>query len=216
MARYAQQAADSGNIRAAHHRLTATMPVATLTPDRIAIVESTLYPPRIDPPHNLRNTNYIAKSPTTITDATFEKVLHRLSQGTAPGPFSDSTDSLRALGLQRSTTHPSADRPYFTNLKQIFCRVLNSQVPTSIRPLFSSIHFLALHKDMTQLQKLRPIGIGTAFRRTAATIALAHTADETEPLLTEQGQYGINTSGGVDFAAHLTQQQPLHHHTPNQ
>ena len=207
MATFAQQAADLRNLRAAHNRLTATMPIATLTPERIAIVSSTLYPPRIDPPHHLRNHSYTPNHHTSISDNTLEKALHRLSQGTAPGPFSASIDSLRALGLQRSTTHPSSDRPYFHNLKTLFTAILNNQIPPPIRPLFSSIHFFALHKDMANLDKLRPIGIGTALRRTAATIALTHTCHDIEPLLTQQGQYGINTSGGVDFTAHLTQQQ---------
>ena len=206
MAFFAQQAADLGNIRAAHNRLTATMPIATLTPERINIVATTLYPPRIDPPHNLRNHQYTPNHHTTIPDSVFEQGLHRLSQGTAPGPFSASIDSLRALGLQRSTTHPASDRPYFHNLKKLFTFLLNNQIPSSIRPYFSSIHFFALHKDMNNLNKLRPIGIGTALRRAAATIALSLTSNDIEPLLTQQGQYGINTSGGVDFTAHLTQQ----------
>ena len=206
MASFAQQAADLGNIRAAHNRLTATMPIATLTPERINIVATTLYPPRIDPPHNLRNHQYTPNHHTTLPDSVFEQGLHRLSQGTAPGPFSASIDSLRALGLQRSTTHPASDRPYFHNLKKLFTFLLNNQIPSSIRSYFSSIHFFALHKDMNNLNKLRPIGIGTALRCAAATIALSLTSNDIKPLLTQQGQYGINTSGGVDFTAHLTQQ----------
>ena len=207
MATFAQQAADLGNLRAAHNRLTATMPIATLTPERIDIVSSSLYPPRIDPPHHLRNHIYTPNHHTSIPDSTFEKALHRLSQGTAPGPFSASIDTLRNLGLQRSTSHPCSDRPYFNNLKTLFTTILNNQIPPPIRPLFLSIHFFALHKDLNNLNKLRPIGIGTALRRTAATIALTLTHNDIEPFLTQQGQYGINTSGGVNFTAHLTQQQ---------
>ena len=124
MATFAQQAADLGNLRAAHNRLTATMPIATLTPERIDKVSSSLYPPRIDPPHHLRNHIYTPNHHTSIPDSTFKKALHRLSQGTAPGPFSASIDTLRNLGLQRSTSHPCSDRPYFNNLKTLFTTIL--------------------------------------------------------------------------------------------
>ena len=207
MAAYAQQAADVGNLRAAQNRLTTAMPVASLTPERIQIVTDTLYPPRINPSRQTRQQHYLPDFRTSLTDHNFERALHKLNQGTAPGPFADSIDTLKAMGLHRSTTHPQANRPYFSTLKDLFALLLNNTVPTQVRPLLASIHFFALHKDLSKPDKLRPIGIGTGLRRTAATIALTTVADDIQPILTRHGQYGIHTGGGVDFAAHMTQTQ---------
>ena len=207
MAPYAQDAADIGNLRAATNRLTAAMPVATLTTHRINIVTNTLYPKRLDPPRQTRQQQYIPQHQTSLTDHDLEHALHKLSQGTAPGPYADSIDCIRAMGLHRSTSHPQSNRPYFQTIKDVFDLILNNNVPTTVRPLIASIHFFALHKDFNNLDKLRPIGIGTSLRRTAATIALTTISTDIEPLLHQHGQYGIQTGGGVDFAVHMTQAQ---------
>jgi hypothetical protein len=40
--------------------------------------------------------------------------------------------------------------------------IINDNIPTPIHPYFTSQYILALYKDPNDLNKLQPIGIGTA------------------------------------------------------
>ena len=82
--------------------------------------------------------------------------------------------------------------------------VVTAQVPPPVQTILASNYFLALHKDLNNLEKLRPIGIGTAIRRVAAKTALVHLTENIKPILLKGGQYGIQIPGGVDFVAQTT------------
>ena len=205
--RAAQQAADLGNYSLAYQRLTAHMPTATLTPERIERVKQTLFPPRRDPPTNTRHrkgTKPTAAPTLQLQDDTFEAALHQMTRGTASGPFATCTDAVTAMALHRTTASADATRPYFHTIKTITEHIITGQVPQAAQQTLSSNFFLALHKDPNNLEKLRPIGIGTTLRRVAAKAALVHTSDTITPLLLRGGQYGIQVAGGVDFVAQTT------------
>ena len=82
--------------------------------------------------------------------------------------------------------------------------ILQGRGPPAIHHLVSANYFLALHKDPTNPSKLRPIGIGTALRRVSATAALYLTAPHLSNFLPLLGQFGIQTSGGIDLAIQST------------
>ena len=205
----AQQLADLGNYRAAVKRLTTNTPPATLTPPRIQKCQKELFPERQQPPPATRSHGQTTMPPPAaqylkLQDNMFETALRQMKPGTAAGPFSTSTDILVSMALHRTTRSPDATRPYFNSIKSMIQLVVTAQVPPTIQTILASNYFLALHKDINNLERLRPIGIGTAIRRVAAKAALVHLTDDIRPLLLQGGQYGIQTPGGVDFVAQST------------
>ena len=85
--------------------------------------------------------------------------------------------------------------------------VVDNDVPPEIAPLLTPCHFLALHKDPDDLTKLRPIGIGTAWRRIVGSLIATIFADDFASLLLPFGQFGVAVSGGIDFMSHLATAQ---------
>ena len=207
--RAAQQVANLGNYALAYKRLTSHMPTATLTPDRIDAIKNTLFPPRRDPPTGTRHQRATQAPPTAtptieLEDTLLEAALHQMKRGTASGPFATCIDALIAMALHRTTAASDATRPYFNTIKLVLQQIVTGQVPPAVQEMLTSNYFLALHKDPSHLERLRPIGIGTAWRRVAAKAALVHTAKAITPILLKGGQYGIQVSGGVDFVAQTT------------
>ena len=205
----AQQLADLGNYRAAVKRLTTNTPPATLTASRVERCQNELFPQRQRPPPSTRSQGQPTMGPPAaqylkLTDESFERALRQMTPGTASGPFSTCIDTIVSMALHKTTKAPDATRPYFRNIKSLIQLVVTAQVPTTIQPILASNYFLALHKDMNNLERLRPIGIGTAIRRVAAKTALVHLTDAIQPLLLKGGQYGIQVPGGVDFVAQTT------------
>ena len=207
----AQQAADLGNYRAAFQRLTTNTPTATLTPPRIARCQHELFPPRRQPPPSTRtggqrptNQPPEANQMLRLKDDLFEAALRQMKAGTASGPFANCIDVIVSMALHKTTRSPDATRPYFAPIKSLMQLVVTAQIPPTIRKIMSSNYFLALHKDINNPERLRPIGIGTALRRVAAKTALVHQTDAIRPLLLKGGQYGIQIPGGVDFVAQTT------------
>ena len=220
----AQHTADLGNYRAALKRLTTNTPTATLTPPRIARCQTELFPKRRQPPPGTRAQGHTNLPPPTnqylkLEDNMTELALRQMKPGTASGPFATCTDILAAMALHRTTRAKDATKPYFGNIKALLQLVVTAQVPPPIQTLLASNYFLALHKDITNPEKLRPIGIGTAIRRVAAKTALVHMTDDITPLLLKGGQYGIQIPGGVDFVAQTTAmavREYIDKHTDNQ
>ena len=205
----AQQLADLGNYRAAVKRLTTNTPPATLTTARIDRCQKQLFPERRQPPPATRAHGHTNMPPPAaqylkLQDKLFESALRQMKPGTASGPFATCTDILVSMAIYKTTSAPDATRPYFHNIKALIQLVVTGQIPTSVQQILASNYFLALHKDMANLERLRPIGIGTAIRRVAAKAALVHLTDDIRPLLLKGGQYGIQVPGGVDFVAQTT------------
>ena len=207
--RSAQQAADLGNYRAAFQRLTTNTPTATLTPPRIQRCKDELFPPRRQPPPSTRAQGQTGDPPPAnqylrLEDSNFELALRQMKPGTASGPFANCIDAIVSMALHRTTKAANSTRPYFGKIKTLLQLVVTAQVPPSIQTLLASNYFLALHKDLSNLEKLRPIGIGTAIRRVAAKTALVHVTEHISPILLKGGQYGIQIPGGVDVVAQTT------------
>ena len=209
----ASLAAELDNFHTAYTCLTATLPVATLTDPVIQRVQQKLFPDRIPPPPPIptpsdqprRSQRHPLTAPPLLLDHNqTAAVLHKLKRGTAPGPFASTIDSIAAYGLHQSTSNTKSPRPYLKPLTQLLNLLLQGQVPASIQPHLTANYFLALHKDQSNLTKLRPIGIGTALRRVTATAALYLTAPNLARFLPFLGQFGIQTPVGIDLAVQTT------------
>ena len=205
----AQRAADAGNYSTAFNRLTTNMPTATLTPQRIEKIRKDLFPPRRDPPQTTRHQGHLHHPPPPrqfmqLDSGQFELALRQMKTGTASGPSASCTDALVSMALHRTTRAPNSTRPYFNNMQQLLQLLVTAQLPPAVHSILGSNYFLALHKDPENLERLRPIGIGTALRRLTAKVALVHVSETVRPLLVAGGQYGIQVEGGIDFVAHTT------------
>ena len=205
----AQHAADVGNYSTAYKRLMSHMPTAKLTPPRIARIQEELFPKRRNPPPTTRATGNQRLPPPAsqhlqLTKDLFEISLRQMKPGTASGPYATCTDAIVSMALHKTANTPDATRPYFGNIMALTQLIVTGQIPPPIQTVLAGNYFLALHKDLANLEKLRPIGIGIALRRLAAKTALVHMTDAIRPILLKGGQYGIQTPGGVDFVAQTT------------
>ena len=140
--------------------------------------------------------------------------------GKAYGPHNDYTDFLRHFAF--SFQSQSSTNPHRLHLiHKVATLILNGQVPSSITPLLTNCRFLALHKDPNNLAKLRPLGIGTAWRRLCSTIVTQQFRDIFASLLLPGGQFGMSIRGGLDYLYHMALtlfddgiQQPISNQLP--
>jgi hypothetical protein len=144
-----------------------------------------------------------------IKETLIFETLSKLKPGTAGGPFTDLTDVLKAYALYRPT--PQGDenpsRPYIKTFGRVLSLILTNSVPPSIAPFLTANRFIALHKDPDDEAKLRPLGIGTAYRRIAGAYIMHTFSVRFSALLIQQGQFGIAIPGGIDFLLHSAQAQ---------
>jgi hypothetical protein len=206
----AQSLADSDNLRSAYQRIQSALPTAKMTPE-VTQRCSNLYPSRVLP----CNTPSCSRSSSAnhpqipLSENLLYEALSKLKSGTAGGPFSDLTDVLKSYALYRPA--PQGDETMPRPYTQTFCRILrlilSNDIPKSIVPFLSANRFIALHKDPNDDSKLRPIGIGTAYRRIAGAVIMTLYANRFSSFLLTEGQFGIAISGGIDFLLHSAQAQ---------
>ena len=213
----AQRAADCDNYATATSRLRREMPVATLDPATVQHIVHTLYPDKLPPHESNAPSQRTTRSVTASTNHSFsldaktvKRALSKIRKGTAAGPFADYTDFLRAFALHISAdSDDDPDNTTSTPFLDIFIAtiqiLLDGNLSESIATPFRSAYFLALHKDALNPLKLRPLGIGTAFRRIIGSIIMAHHNESFAAHLLPAGQVGVGISGGINVIAHLTQ-----------
>ena len=136
-------------------------PIATNSDHNINIIRS-LYPPKTPYESSHRRTRHNptisrddphAKSVTSEYD--IHNTLRSLPKGTGAGPGADSIDFLRAA----MTQEVGNSVPGLQLLSLTFDILLHGNLPKSIRPFFADNFSMILHKDLKNLDKLRPIGI---------------------------------------------------------
>jgi hypothetical protein len=210
----AQQCADQDNLHTTFARISSITPTATLTPHYLNILKK-LYPPPIQfqppvgntNPHNTRNKQASDITPPEISQTSIIKTLRRLKRGTAPGPFATSTDLLKDYALHTTTHDTQTTYPYLDAFSKLVHLIAQNKVPTTVKPYISAQYVVALHKDANNLDKLRPIGIGTSLRRITAACLMTQYGTTIAETLLPHGQLGIAISGGLDFICHSTQAQ---------
>jgi hypothetical protein len=228
----AQVAADADNYGVASQRIQSCMPTVTIT-DQISEELKSLYPARISfpsstsehiyPEHPQHTTRPPIRNPTTTIkpypidrDCTI-RALRNIKKGTAPGPFTHSTDFIRAYALTKNKRQNDNTYIYLDTFIKILNITTNNQLSPTTTLNFGSQYFTALYKDTNNLKKKRPISIGTALRRVNSAILLEHHRNDIARLYAPDGQYGIAVKGGLEFIVHKAQAQyHLFIDTPNQ
>jgi hypothetical protein len=110
----------------------------------------------------------------------------------------------------KSTTDESSEKsdssiyPYINNFTALLQLSLDGNIPKECHSTFNCNYFLALHKDPNDPEKLRPLGIGTAFRRISAALAITMLGFDAAEFLLPQGQFGIGIPSGLDYIIHTT------------
>lgn len=204
--RAAQHAADNDNLQTAFNRIKSVTPQVALSPHYLSLLRK-LYPPQTPFPVTTTRTTNRQQTPwQPISSKLILKTLQKQKRGTAPGPFADSIDLFRDFATY--TTHRSnLTYPYLESFSTLINSFAANKTPTDIQETFAAQYVIALHKDPKNLDKIRPIGIGTALRRiTAATLMTAH-GPTIADFLVPHGQMGIAIPGGLDFIVHSTQAQ---------
>jgi hypothetical protein len=189
------------------------MPTASLTPHYLDILKQ-LYPPPIQ--YTTKNTTHChnTRQRTTSNDilpelskGTIIKTLRRLKRGTASGPFSTSIDVFKDYALYTTTRETTTTYPYLDAFCSLITLIAQNKIPSAVKPYLAAQYVVALHKDPQNLNKLRPIGIGTALRRITAASLMTQLGTTIAETLLPHGQLGIAISGGLDFICHSTQAQ---------
>lgn len=216
--RQAQTLIDDDAYQQASSRILRDAPVAELNEQNLEIIKK-LFPDKL-PPHCLpsaaapsRRTRSQTATPTShesflsLKESTTLAALRKVRKRTAAGPFADYTDYLRHFALQQTNdeTGQSNSRPYFSLFLKTMQILASGNLPPKIARTFRATYFVALHKDKTDLSKLRPIGVGTAYRRLMGSIIMRHMSHDFASYLTPQGQLGVGIRGGLDTLVHLTQ-----------
>jgi hypothetical protein len=211
--KHAQQCADQDNLHTAFARISSITPTATLTPHYLNILKK-LYPPPIhfdvpvgNNPHNTRHKTTPATVLPELSQPTILKTLRRLKRGTASGPFASSIDIFKDYALYTTTVDTQTTYPYLATFSNLIQIIAQNKIPPAVKPYLAAQYVVALHKDPVNLDKLRPIGIGTALRRITAGCLMTHYGPNIAETLLPHGQLGIAISGGLDFICHSTQAQ---------
>jgi hypothetical protein len=221
----AQVAADADNYGVASQRIQSCMPTVTIT-DEISEEIKNLYPERINfpsptsepmhPEHTQRTTRTTKNKSNNNNPQTQQhpinrdstvRALRNIKKGTAPGPFTHSTDFIRACALTRNKRQEDNACMHLDTFIQILNITTNNELSPTTSLNFGSQCFTALHKDINDLKKKRPISIGTALRRTNSATLLEHHRNDIAELCAPDGQYGIAIKGGLEFIVHKAQAQ---------
>ena len=141
-----------------------------------------------------------AKSPhakSVTSEFEIHNTLRSLPKGAGSGPGTDSIDFLRAA----MTQEVGSSIPGLQLLSLTFDILLHGNLPKSVRPFFADNYSMILHKDLTNLDKLRPIGMGGALRRIfCAHVVRQNTGNFATALA--PFNYAIGVPGGMDFVIH--------------
>jgi len=132
--------------------------------------------------------------------------LRKLKRQKSSGPFADSTDFLKDIFLVRSKSPLNNEErfPHIDLLSSLLSLLYMGKIQKEIRDYVSYNESVSFHKDPTNLDAIRPIGIGTAIRRIAAAHAMSATKDEAAQFLSPT-QFAIGLSSGIDVITHSIQ-----------
>jgi hypothetical protein len=198
----AQDAADENNFKTAVARAIKDTPVAINNDENIAILKE-LHPQKLPyvpniPQRNTRSQQSGANN-ISITPEDIINTFQRLKKGKAPGIQSDSTDIYIRLLRKRLPHDPSAaPKSKIAKLYADFFTLIASGSYGEIeRKYNNTIYLVALHKDINNLKKLRPIGVPTAIRRiNAALLINKNKSDFASHLL--PFNYALGVHGGIN------------------
>jgi hypothetical protein len=161
--------------------------------------------------HNTQQEQQKTNQTTTTSKSnnTPSTAIRNIKKGTAPGPFTHSTDFIRACALARNKRQEDNTCTCPDAFIQILNITTNNELSQTTSLNFGSQCFTALCKDINDLKKKRPISIGTALRRKNSATLLEHHRNDIAQFCAPDGQHGIATKGGLEFIVHKAQAQCL-------
>jgi len=214
------KAANNDDWRKASKLLQAPLPPVSYNDEYLPKIKD-LHPPAT----NYTSSNPIARPNPTLHQHSFTSsnetirsrlkdetlllsTLRRLKRDKSSGPFADSTDLLKDVFLVRSKTPSQVEERYpnIDLLGNLLHLLYTGAIPKEIRQYVSANESVSFHKDPTNPNNIRPIGIGTAIRRIAATHAMSASKDLACEFLSPN-QYAIRLSSGMDI---ITQTMQAH------
>ncbi|XP_065318858.1 uncharacterized protein LOC135926853 [Gordionus sp. m RMFG-2023] len=134
--------------------------------------------------------------PTNFTPVEVRKSILSFHHDSSPG-----YDGLRPIFLQDLTSPLIVSQvPILQNLTTFCNKIAHGPVPESIRPLLFGAKLIALEKPN---KDIRPIAIGTVFRRLVAKLIASKIKDNAALILAPH-QLGIGIQGGCEIATHAT------------
>jgi len=132
--------------------------------------------------------------------------LRKLKREKSSGPFADSTDFLKDTFLVRTKSAATSEErfPNIDLLGSLLHILYSGNLPKEIRDYINCNESVSFHKDPSNLNAIRPIGIGTAIRRIAAAHTMSATRDKAAEYLAPT-QFAIGLSSGMDTITHTIQ-----------
>ena len=210
--RIAQLQADNGNTRGAVQSLTSQQ-------DRVLIegaieqkILTELYVKELPEQNSARRrTRQSTRAGSVVPDDVLEDLseedflaaVRKIGTGKSGGPFAAVTDCLRNLAVHSyASSDGERHHPYLCSVLQYVGLLANNLVPDGAREAAVSVFFSALYKDYEKdKMAIRPLGIGTAYRRlVAAVMSRVYSKCAAEFLLPLN--FGVGVKGGVDIAFH--------------
>lgn len=187
-----EQAIRNGDYRNAVQRLN-PQPRALLTEQNLAILKR-LHPP---PVQDNRSSPVLPPCLDVYGLSDFDQTLRHTTRGLAPGFLADSQDLLMFCGDR----YPPGEK---ISGAQLLAHVLSLFLANHVSPLmwqyFRDNYVMCLHKDfLHHPEKLRPIGIGTAFRRISNRHILRKFSESIARIFTKAHQFALGLSGGTEF-----------------
>jgi hypothetical protein len=123
----------------------------------------------------------------------FIKHIHKIDNGSTPGPSQWSGHMLRVL---------TADSTCMESLMDLMNDIINGKIPAAARSFLMSSRLVAIYKD-TEQQSVRPIAIGEVFYRLASGIISREAIPRAKTIL--RNQHGIGHKDGTAQVVHQLQ-----------
>ena len=123
----------------------------------------------------------------------FIKHIHKIDNGSTPGPSQWSGHMLRVL---------TADSTCMESLMDLMNDIINGKIPAAARSFLMASRLIAIYKDAEQ-QSVRPIAIGEVFYRLASRIISREAILRAKTIL--KNQYGVGHKDGTAQVVHQLQ-----------
>ncbi|XP_065315298.1 uncharacterized protein LOC135924175 [Gordionus sp. m RMFG-2023] len=152
------------------------------------------------PTHQPSSTEFPGLNPTSypieFTPEEVRKAISTFQKDTAHG-----FEGMRPIYLQDLTIPLLNSQTTLLNSITLLCnRILHGDVPIFAQPIMFGAKLIALTKPN---KDLRPIAIGTLFRRLVSKLISARINEKVSTILTST-QLGVDVKGGCESAAHIT------------
>ena len=176
-----------------------------MTPENIAICQKLYDPPT--PYQSIHRSTKSTPPPITIHHDTLLTAIRKTKSGTAAGPSGDFPQFLKDFALYQPDKSSPDHYPHFSAVATVAQLILNAKISTQAHPFLASNWFMALHKDPANPSKLRPIGMGSAWRRLLGRYLISVFTPEIAKLFLRYGQLGIAIKGSIEIIVHATKLQ---------